>query len=554
MDISSEVDNIIENQDINNSFINYSIDSVHNCFNKYRNNPYMLSKIHHVVCNQLPNMLLNIEKEYLERQHRLEELTSEHDCFIQSFLTNNRYFYNHTTEKFFYYDSVHYQLYNEDDILHQVLSSISRDRTLMSWKKRTKINIMKRIKDDDILKSVPESITIQNVLDFLYPTLFHSKTEAKYFLTILGDNIHRKNSNLVHFIHPCSKGFIRELNQICMFVFGINLSNTFKNKYHEHEYTNCRLVRINECVKIEGIWLPTFTNNALDILCVASHYSIRYNCSDDYLKNSNDLLIKQNVFYLKDHKKEDIIELFLNEYVQIPSSTNDNGTGTHITWKNMQYLWKHFLESQKLPSIMFQNTLKNHVVTILQPFYKEDLDSFQGVFSKYLPAIQRFIEFWKENIVFDENESDFEIEELSFLFKKWSNTPIDILTEKEILNIISYYYSMVEIEQDKYIHKICCNLWDKQIEIQIALDSLKKSIREKIENNSDINTPPVLLNQYNISFYDAYVYYCKYYSNETTTPQHPIASKSYFEKYILENYNLYVLDNCYIKYHWSYNN
>ena len=54
---------------------------------------------------------------------------------------------------------------------------------------------MKRIKDNNLLKSVPESTTIQGVLDALYPCLFESKTEAKYFLCILGDALLKKNTN-----------------------------------------------------------------------------------------------------------------------------------------------------------------------------------------------------------------------------------------------------------------------------------------------------------------------------------------------------------------------
>ena len=32
--------------------------------------------------------------------------------------------------------------------------------------------------------------------------------------------------------------------------------------------------------------------------------------------------------------------------------------GTQITWKNMQYLWKHYLDSCGLPSVMFLQTFK----------------------------------------------------------------------------------------------------------------------------------------------------------------------------------------------------
>ena len=85
----------------------------------------------------------------------------------------------------------------------------------MSWKQRTKINIMKRIKENSLLGSIPESDTIQFVLDILCPLLFANRTEAKYFLTILGDNILRKNTNLIHFIYPKSKQFLQTINNIC---------------------------------------------------------------------------------------------------------------------------------------------------------------------------------------------------------------------------------------------------------------------------------------------------------------------------------------------------
>ena len=43
------------------------------------------------------------------------------------------------------------------------------------------------------------------------PSLFSSKTEAKYFLTILGDNILKKDTGIVHFITIKSKYFLKSL-------------------------------------------------------------------------------------------------------------------------------------------------------------------------------------------------------------------------------------------------------------------------------------------------------------------------------------------------------
>ena len=87
------------------------------------------------------------------------------------------------------------------------------------------------------------------------------------------------------------------------------------------------------------------------------------------------------------------------------------------------------------------------------------------------------------------------------------------------------------------------------MDIQVALENMKEHIR--IQYNSieshDTSSNPVYSN---ISIYDAYLYYCKFTTrasnialNELTTLQKQIVSKSYFEKYIFDNYSDYIIDN-----------
>ena len=179
---------------------------------KYANDPYMLTRLSSFINNQLPNIMESMDVQRQQRAVRTETLNLEFDSFIKSFMTNNKYFYVSSTEKFFYYDGMHYRLYNEDGILHHILTSITNDRNLMSWKYKTKVSIMKRIKENPLLTSVPESDTIQHVIMSLYPTIFSSKNAVKYFLTILGDNILKKKTDLIHLLPAYAKSFIRELN------------------------------------------------------------------------------------------------------------------------------------------------------------------------------------------------------------------------------------------------------------------------------------------------------------------------------------------------------
>lgn len=550
-------------------------------FEKYKNDPYMYSRTHNYICYQLSNILDNMNKNHIQRTQRIEDLTNEQECFIQSFMVSNQYFYVPSTEKFFYYNGLHYQIHCEDDILYNILSSISKDRQLLCWKQRTKLYIMKRIKENNLLKSIPESYTIQTVLDALYPSIFETKDEAKYFLTVIGDNILKKNMELVHFVDPKAKHFIRELNNLCQSIIGLNLSHTIKHKYCEHDYSNCRLIKMKSCVRSENMWMPILRNNALDLFCVASHYSTRYVNSDNFVMNSsNDGTLNESVFYLKNSNKDELINIFIRNFLQIKDSNGksnsivssspeqlflDNNNNIHsirtaqITWKDMQYLWKQFLDSKNLPSIIYQQNLKKILITNLKDYYKEQHDSFIGICCKHIPGIKKFIAFWEDTIYIDntDDEMDYEIGELCFLFKKWCNTNnenVKNINDKQIVDLISYFFPEIEIEKDKYIYKIKCTLWDKQLDIQMGLENLKENLKNKYENNvtdSFRASSPSQNNIFNmkLSIYDMYIFYCEFASN-THNNNEQIVSKSYFEKYIFENMGEYVIDDKYISMEW----
>jgi hypothetical protein len=533
-------------------------------FQKYETNEYMLTKTHHYICNQLPTILEKLKQTHEEQVSRIELLTEEQNSFIEYFLNANRYFYVPYTERFFFYDGLHYKMIKEDDILYNVLTSINKDTNLLSWKQRTKIYVMKRIKENSLLKSIPESFTIQYVLDMLYPVFFQSKVEAKYFLTIIGDNILKKNTNLIHYMDTKAKRFIRELNTVSQSLFNLNLQQSFKYKYHEqHDYSDCRLLKINDTIKSEHLWENIINTAVLDLICVACHYSNRYKSSDNVIhNNSTDFDLTNRIFYLKDKNSDQLIQLFITDILQIPIKNTSGsqiiieGTqirSTKITWKNMQYLWGLFLETKGLPTIMFQNTLKTYLIEHLNQYYVEEQDSFIGICSKFLPDIQRFLNFWDETIEYDITESDFEIEEVSYLFRRWCDNnrePPTNMNDKQILDLITYYYPDIETDRDKYICKIRCSLWDKQMDIHIGLENLKEHILSKyykeygsVTNYERVSSP---FAGHNISIYDAYKYYCTFYSSQNK----PVVNKSYFEKYVYDNLSYYIFDSKFISSDW----
>lgn len=539
-------------------------------YEKYKDDDYMFQKAHYYICNQLPSVLENIKRTHDQNQTRIRELECEQEQFIHTFLNSNKYFYVSTTEKFFYYDGENYLAYNEDDILHHVLSTITKERHLMSWKKSTKVYIMKRIKENNLLKSVPESETIQSVLDAICPLVFRTRNDAKYFLTILGDNIFRKNGDVVYLFSPKSKQFIRELTNISQMLLGANCGSTIKHKYYEHDYYQCRLFRINDSIQTEAVWNPLLVNNALNILCVACHYSVRYGNADNYLEtHCNDENMITHTLFLKNHSKDELVSQFAAEYLhKCEMRTQELAT---ISWKNMQYLWKHFLDSKRLPSIMFQQTLKSLLIGAFENEYVCEADAFCGLTSKYLPQIQRFIAFWEETISLDgtSHNMEYEIEELCLLFKNWQERKEKggyvFIGDTQMLDLIGFYFSGIDVEENKYIYGIKCALWDKQQDIYAAMELLKENIRTDYSSASGHRTLPIVSSygslgsmvsppspkndRPNISLYDAYVWYCKYYSQNGD--KHPLVSKNYFEKYMFETAGEHILNGHFIDVEWA---
>ncbi len=537
------------------------IEAIKELYAKYEQNPFMEQKVTNYVCSQLPLIFENIERTHNERSQRIDELTAEQDSFIQHFLYNNRYFYHPSTETFFYYNGDRYRQYGEDDILFNVLSTISKDANLMQWKHKTKATIMKRIKENHLYKAIPESGTIQTVLNLFCPAVFKTKTEAKYFLTILGENIVGKTrstdddavvaASLIHIIPASAKQFIHRLNTLCQSWFGCNLSQTFKYKYHaDHSYSSIRIFNFNGSGDTENPMFESgFNDRGLDILCVACHYANRYINSDNYaLKYSNDAELVNAVFFLKNISPDTLVDMFVGEYIGVSSSVDikiSSSVDIKISWKNMSYLWKHFLEAKHLPNVIVAAKLKTHLTSRLSDYYDVDADVFTGINSKYLPSVCKFLQFWDDTMEVDETELELEVSEIAVLFKKWVESRRESaaqihekqISEKQICDLITYFYPEVEIEGEKYIYKMKNKMWDKQLDIQMAMEDLKDRLgcegwRQVTEH---------------VSLYDAYVHYSNYMNGsvikgEEGKRRRPssgnmaairiIVSKQYFDRFL----------------------
>ena len=201
----------------------------------------------------------------------------------------------------------------------------------------------------------------------------------------------------------------------------------------------------------------------------------------------------------------------------------------------MQYLWRQFLQSKHLPGVMFQNTLKTNLIEMLDDRYDAAQDTFLDTTSKYLPAVNRFLSFWESTVVAAvDTLAEYEIDEIAALYKQWCGPGTLSLNDAKIMDLIRFYYPDVEIEGDKYIQNIRCRLWDKALDIQVALDALKESTRKPLtlvhpELDTEPAETPAIVSKKEITVYDAYAFYRKFYEGKNL-----LVSKVYFERYLQE--------------------
>jgi hypothetical protein len=491
------------------------INTLSELFVKHKTNPFIINKINTYMSN-LNAVVDRTIRENEERSKKKEKLDEEKSIFTKKFLQTHNYSYISNREMFFNYDGIHYNIYNEDDIHHEILKSITDGEILKSIKHKIKLNIIKQIKDRSPLSYIPESITIQNVINYLYPSVFSDKDSAKYFLTVIGDNILRKNENLIYIISPKIIDVFKEIGIQAYALLGItHILNNIKYKYYDHSFQDCRLLSINNVSKKITID-QHFYKHIIDFFCVACHYSTRYGNADEFLENCNNSELVEHILYLKQNNLKTIIDLFVDK-------TLEKCNGISIKWRNMMFLWKHYLDTKNIPSIAFNSKLKLLFTQKLE--YNEELNSFVNITSTQLPMVSNFLKFWDETMVKDENETELEVEEVCNLFKHWCGKGCFVVNEDIILDLVQHFYNDIIIDDDKFIQQITCKLWDKKADIITAIEDYKQ--KQCIDNN-----------KFSESLYQVYEYYCKLYANKQF-----IVGKRYFEKFAIDYIGKQYIDN-----------
>lgn len=380
-----------------------------------------------------------------------------YDDIIKFFFDNNCYYYNSTTNLYVEYND-NYKYINENNMLHSILKFISKYQDIYlltsNQKQAIKTKIQKKIKERSIYDTIPESVTLQNIISFLYPNIFTERNIAKYFMITLGDIILKK-TDLFYFIPIYIKPLILNINKILsLYFYTINLGNHYKYKYSDHDANKSRVIPFNN-ININHYNIDS--TMILNLICCSIHYSNRYENGDIFLDKCTNTETAP-IYWIKNTTKDKLIELFIGDHLY-------SKDGYKISEKDMLFLWKSYIQKYNYINIFTKHTdVLAHIASKIK--YNTH---FTNVGSHFLPYVQNFKEFWTKYIHTD--DGNYEINELFTLFVEQYN--IKNINENNMYDLIQYYYPDIKIE-DKYIQNIGCVLWNK-----------KRDVLEFLERNSE---------------------------------------------------------------------
>jgi hypothetical protein len=216
-----------------------------------------------------------------------------------------------------------------------------------------------------------------------------------------------------------------------------------------------------------------------------------------------------------------------------------------INWKNMHYIWKLYLSNIGVPNMIYSQQLQEILMSKITNKSESGNIVFTNVTSKYLPNVSSFLSFWEKYITITNdinNDDEYEIDELTTLYKN-SDKKAGQISEANIIKMICHYFSpQVEIIDNKYITNIKCNLWLKPDDINEFLESHKfNMINAGLHPKSDI-----------ISFDDLYQTYKMFFKAKGTVDQknYPIVSKQFFEKYLTSQLTIYIKFDKFVSSEW----
>ena len=401
---------------------------------------------------------------------------------------NNMQIYFVSSKKiflWFYYDNTCcYKILNEDELICEISKNIDTNIFNSNIKHSIIDTIIYNIKQEELYDFIPESKTIKKVVEIFQTIINDNKDYCKFLLIIIGEIMTKTKTESTYIVSNDIKKIMIDIHDFAFSYFKINTSfiENFKTKNNNYNLNKCIILT---CNKYKTIYSEIIKNNIIPIIMVSIYYKKRYESSNKFLDNHINNNFKKSILFFKDMTIDSILSLFEKSYLEESNVLT-------ITHKEIHYLWKEFCSNKNIPNIVSYTQLTNYFGNNLHKT------------SSKLEYVSEFINFWSNNITIDNEETMFEISELQYLIKITIGV---VINESKIINLINHFYNLIEIENNKYIHKINCKILNKR---EILLQFKKSNL---YDDSLTIN-----------KLYKRYI--------EWNNGKKIVIGKSYFSKYI----------------------
>lgn len=293
-----------------------------------------------------------------------------------------KYLYIPSKRTFLEYKNYIFNIYNEDDIISYVWKICNEREFETEIKDEITNRIIQEIKNDGIKNFIPESNTIQNVIQNFQHLFGCNKDTLKFILCFFGDILKKKDleADTLFLINNKYHNFFKILQDIfqhyvdnkIIFSKYIKYWNSKKKfaikndiKYYQIPFFFENAVKENILYKIEA--------NIYEFIIVCVYYSNRYkNCIQYINHECNDTDTVSYVKQITDQKNTfNLILRFKNELFLNVDSEELTSENKRIDEKKLFQYWSKYIVDNNILDIIDEKTLFQNMKDILIQEAKE---------------------------------------------------------------------------------------------------------------------------------------------------------------------------------------
>lgn len=354
----------------------------------------------------------------------------------------------------------------EDEVLADVLRQLrSAHPSLRRIKHKLRPTVMRKIKDNTLLGSIPDSMSIQTVLGIMRTVLVPSKAEAKLLLTALGDGILRKSAPITYVMDPRARPALQTLREVARAHLGPRRDpcRSFQHAYTPSERESVRVFRTHEGCPEAASACQLLDRHALAIAVVCAHYSTQHGSAHALASRTCEQQGDNGTWLSACALTPDAMVAGFASRVLVPRP------GATVTPDQMAYLWTadgaRCGRLMSMPLAELRRRLP----------YERTSAGYADCWSPELASVDGVVSFVRSALEPAPGERLLELSELYTLYTRMPGAGDRPPTEEVFCDIVRHFSPALGLDLSPgrlHLDGVLCTLWDKRTEVASFLAAM----------------------------------------------------------------------------------